>query len=106
MPTTPCQSDPDRWAGKDDGVKHVVKDDRAARALCWTQCYRRAECALDGLKEVAAEQHPLGIYGGVFLPDDNQYSDDPNRKLVRSSMLKRRGAIEFLRSTVVERNTA
>jgi hypothetical protein len=61
----PCEADPVRWQC----------DDARAKLVCETRCPMRLECANIALDHVERCLHPLGIWGGVFIPDDNRTSD-------------------------------
>jgi hypothetical protein len=77
----------------------VVKCDLGAIMLCRTACpfERRLECAELAVKLIDQRRHPVGIYAGIRLRDDNQMVDDLSRKVVRASMIVRRNAVQLLR---------
>lgn len=56
--TTPCASDPARWA-------EATKPDAEAQAMCRTQCPIRDKC----LDLASGKDRVVGIWGGFFLPD-------------------------------------
>jgi hypothetical protein len=84
---TPCESDRDRWLYRNE----------AAMQLCWTACPRRAWCQREAVKLVDAQCHPVGIFGGFFLPDDQRVSDDPAISDHNLKTVRRRKVIQQLR---------
>lgn len=87
----PCDSEPDRWSS--------ARPDLPAKLLCRTSCplARLIDCAKTGVRLVDRGHHPVGIYAGVHLRDDNQTCDEPSRKITRASMEARRNEIGVLR---------
>jgi hypothetical protein len=74
------------------------RDNPKTRQMC-VGCYKRIDCAIVAMAFVNSGGHPVGIWSGVFLPDDHRVSDDgpPVTGQREAVYLRRLQAIEQLR---------
>jgi hypothetical protein len=107
-PQLACEKEPERFFAE--------RDNRKTRALCngvpgrRPPCFKRVECAIIAVAFVESSGHPVGTWAGVFLPNDQNHSNDnkttvlsPKREGLRQ---RRQAAITQLREIAASQSVA